>query len=359
VRTAALELVPRTTIPQAATAPAVDGQESAGEYGGPPLDLSRLWEGAACASAADCSATAKLAWNGDDLYVLVHVTDDTLGTALDPADCKRHWRTDSVELALDARGTSENTSTTFKTGIFPRTTAGTPCFERDADNRQGPGGQTAPGMRVAATVEEPYTGYTIETKLELADLPNAVDPQRLGLNLFVYDSDTQDKTGQTRIGWSTWGGVQGDPYRWGLATMPGYTPPADRPTEPAAPQIPQDVAHSVGSPQSILQAVRTRIPLAGGPEAPRSDTATLAGGARLRGDSVRGSLLATGPGEANLFVWDPARGMLGSATIAPSRAGKVDYAIDVDSAAVGPETVVVLGFAADRGGTHSSVTRVG
>ena len=49
----------------------------------------------------------------------------------------------------------------------------------------------------------------------MAQLPGAVDPQHLGLNVFVYDSDTQDKTGQTRIGWSTWGGVQGDPYRWG------------------------------------------------------------------------------------------------------------------------------------------------
>ncbi|GAB3425625.1 sugar-binding protein [Flindersiella endophytica] len=359
VRTAALELVPATTIPQATTAPALDGVETPGEYGGQALDLSRLWEGTACASAADCSATAKLAWNGDDLYVLVHVTDDTPGTVLDPADCKRHWRTDSVELAFDARGSSENTSTTFKAGIFPRTTAGTPCFERDADNRQGPGEQAAPGMRVAARVENPYTGYTIEAKVALGDLPNAVDPQRLGLNLFVYDSDTQDKTGQTRIGWSTWGGVQGDPYRWGLATLPGYTPPADRPTEPAAPRIPQDAARSVGSPQSILQAVRTRIPLAGGPEAPRSDTAALVGSARLRGDSVRGTLQSTGPGEANLFVWDPARGVLGSATIAPSRAGQLNYAIDVDPATVGAHAVVVLGFAADRGGTHSSVTRVG
>ena len=60
------------------------------------------------------------------------------------------------------------------------------------------------------------------------------DPAHLGLNIFIYDSDTQDKTGQTRIGWSTWGGVQGDPYRWGHATLPGYTPPAGRPTDPAA-----------------------------------------------------------------------------------------------------------------------------
>ena len=100
-------------------APAVDGVESAGEYGGPALNVSRVWEGDACTSAADCSATAKLAWRGDDLYVVVHVTDDVLGTKVTPADCKRHWRTDSVEITLDPRGTAENTSTTFKTGHLP------------------------------------------------------------------------------------------------------------------------------------------------------------------------------------------------------------------------------------------------
>ena len=65
-------------------------------------------------------------------------------------------------------------------------------------------------------------------------LPSTIDPQHLGFNAFVYDSDTQDKTGQTRIGWSTFGGVQGDPYRWGVATTPGWTPPAV-PTKARAP----------------------------------------------------------------------------------------------------------------------------
>ena len=54
-----LELVPVTSVPEVATAPTVDGTEGAGEYPGPALDLSRVWEGAPCDSAADCSATAK------------------------------------------------------------------------------------------------------------------------------------------------------------------------------------------------------------------------------------------------------------------------------------------------------------
>ena len=53
----------------------------------------------------------------------------------------------------------------------------------------------------------------------------------MGLNIFVYDSDTQDKTGQTRIGWSTWGGVQGDPYRWGVARCPAGSRRRSRPTD--------------------------------------------------------------------------------------------------------------------------------
>ncbi len=83
------------------------------------------------------------------------------------------------------------------------------------------------------------------------------------MNLFVYDSDTQDLTGQTRIGWSTWGGVQGDPYRWGQAKVEGYTPPAGRPTTSPEPVIPLSALSSLDSPPSLQQAVAINVPLAG------------------------------------------------------------------------------------------------
>ena len=148
----ALELVPTTVVGQAAAAPVVDGVVSDGEYPGAVIDVSRRWEGTACDSAADCSATARLAWRDDTLYVAVTVTDDVKGTALAASDCKRHWRTDSVEIAIDPRGTSENTSTTFKAAILPWTAEGGPCYLRDADAHQGDGPTTAPGMTVAAKV---------------------------------------------------------------------------------------------------------------------------------------------------------------------------------------------------------------
>jgi LmbE family N-acetylglucosaminyl deacetylase len=302
VSRAALELVPATTIAPSTGAPSVDGTEAPGEYPGPSLNLSRLWEGTPCSSAADCSATGKVTWYGDALYVLVQVKDDKPGSVLDAADCKRHWRTDAVEIALDPRGDAENTSTTFKTGILPSTSGGGPCFERDADNHQGPGAETAPGMQVASSVASPYTGYTVETKIPLADLPAAVDPARLGMDIFIYDSDTTDKTGQTRIGWSTWGGVQGDPYRWGLARLPGYTPPPDRPGTAPPPVIPKTAALSVDSPQSIIQAASTGVPLAAGP---RADAwVRLVGRPRVAGGSVTFRLRTTAPGVVHAYVWD-------------------------------------------------------
>jgi LmbE family N-acetylglucosaminyl deacetylase len=347
-----LELLPSTAVPQAASAPTVDGVESPGEYAGQSLDVSRVWEGEACTSAADCSATAKAAWRGDDLYVVVHVTDDILGTKVTPGDCKRHWRTDSVEITLDPRGTAENTSTTFKTGIFPTTTAGTACFERDADNRQGDA-STAPGMQVASVVSSPYVGYTIETRIPLENLPAAVDPQHLGLNVLVYDSDTQDLTGQTRLAWSPYGGVQGDPYRWGHATMPGYMPPPGRPTTPADPVIPDTAALSVDSPQSILQAATDGVPLAGGP--PAEDEAKIVGKPTLGPSSVSVKLDAQGPGIAHVFAWT------GTASVADvvvtlTRGKATTVTLPIDSAgyaALQANGQALVSFAPDKGGTAS------
>lgn len=255
---------PSTTIPEVAVAPVLNGVEGEGEYPGPELRL-RHWEGDEV-PAADCSATAKMSRHGDDLYVLVSVTDDREGTRLEKEDAKRHWRTDSVEITLDPRGNGDDTSVTFKTGIFPFTEGdGGPVAERDADNRQGPAEKTAPGMRVAAAVGEPYKGYMVEAKIPLGELPAAADPERFAANILVYDSDTQDKTGQTRLAWSPFGSAQADPYVWGTARLEGYTPPEDRPTVPAEPEIPTEAARSEDSPASVEQARRTGVPLGGGP----------------------------------------------------------------------------------------------
>ncbi|MEO3806253.1 sugar-binding protein [Nonomuraea sp. B1E8] len=349
----ALELVPAATVPQAGSAPAVDGAEGDGEYSGSALDVSRRWEGDACSSAADCSGTAKVAWHDDTLYLLVHVKDDVLGTRLPASDCKRHWRTDSVEVTLDPRGTSENTSTTFKAAVLPVTSEGPPCFLRDADHHQGPGEETAPGMRVASAVSDgEYTGeYTVEMSVPMEVLPAAVDPKHLGLNVLVYDSDTQDKTGQTRIGWSTWGGVQGDPYRWGVATLPGYEPPADRPTTPADPVIPDTALSSLDSPQSLEQAVRVHVPPAGGPAAKPSQSGEAVSAKRGEG-AVKVRLRAGAAGKAHLFVRD-GRGTAGGRVVTVPREGTSTVTVTLDRA-LGTDPKVVAGWEATGGGTAVS-----
>jgi LmbE family N-acetylglucosaminyl deacetylase len=287
----ALELVPATEVPPVVAAPVVDGAAGPGEYPGPVLDLSRRWEGDECTSADDCSATARLARAGDVLNVLVEVRDETRGAVLAAADCKRHWRTDSVEIALDPTGTSENTATTLKLAVLPSTLEGPPCAARDADNRQGPAGS----VTVASTATP--GGYAVEAAIPVTELPAPVDPQRLGLNLFVYDSDTDDQTGQTRIGWSTWQGVQGDPYRWGRATLPGYVPAGGEVREPV---VPRDALLSTASPQSIEQAVAVDVPLAGAPAAP-SGWLTAA---RPAGSAVEVTLASTSGGEVTVFLRD-------------------------------------------------------
>ncbi|MGW4471374.1 sugar-binding protein [Nonomuraea sp. NPDC004354] len=349
----ALELVPAAAIPRAAEAPVVDGAEGDGEYAGAALDVSRLWEGSACASAADCSGTAKLSWRDDTLFLLVQVNDDVTGTRLPAADCKRHWRTDAVEVTLDPRGASENTSTTFKAAVLPVTAEGPPCFERDADNRQGPGERTAPGMRVAAKVSAGQ--YTVEMAIPMELLPGAVDPGHLGLNVLVYDSDTQDKTGQTRIGWSTWGGVQGDPYRWGVVTLPGYRPPPGRPTTPPDPVIPDTGLSSLDSPQSLEQAARLGLPLAGGPAAGPSERGLVTSAVAGR-DAVTVTLRAASAGTAHLFVRD-GQGTAGSGVVTVAHGGVTTVRVPL-TRALGPGAFVPAGWLASGGGTLASQVRV-
>ncbi|WP_084531277.1 sugar-binding protein [Nocardia miyunensis] len=247
---------PTTTIPAVTVAPTLNGAEGPGEYPGPELPLA-VWQG-----DARCTATAKVSRHADELYVLVVVADERKGAALACDDVKRHWRTDSVEIAIDPRGDSDDTSTTLKVGVLPYTSGPCgPAAERDADNHQGPVRETAPGIEVAAVVTEPYRGYAVEVKIPLRELPESVDPAAFAMNILVYNSDTDDKTGQTRLAWSPFGSAQADPYVWGTATLTDYRPPANRATTRTPPVIPDTAARSADSPAALAQARRTGIPV--------------------------------------------------------------------------------------------------
>lgn len=332
--TLTLTLVPTTVIPQAT--PVVDGKANPGEYPGPTLDLGRIWQGAStCTGVDDCGVsstgegnTAKVSWSDDALYFFIHVRDDYQSYAVTPEECVGHWQADSVEILLDPRGTAsqdlKDTANTFKLGIFPFSQSGGPCWERDADNHQGYSSGAldtgnAPGVQVASTaqwvgsnqttVPHAYAGggYDLEVKIPLADLPSAVDPARLGLNITPYDNDDTSAAGtttlrhidmSTRLGWSALGSVQSDPYRWGLATLPGYTPPADRPTTPAPPDVSNPNLNGALSPQTIAQSARNGVPISG--RVPTDDLKVLS--SDVRGDAVHLVTSSKGNGTARAFL---------------------------------------------------------
>ncbi|MGC4938005.1 sugar-binding protein [Kribbella sp. DT2] len=336
--TLTLSVVPTTAIAQTTAAPTVDGKASDGEYPGQTLDLGRIWQGAnTCTGVDDCGvsptgegSTAKVSWSDDALYFFVHVRDDYQSYAVTPAECVGHWQADSVEILLDPRGTASqalmDTANTFKLGIFPfsndAANGNGPCWSRDADNHQGYSSGSldtgnAPGVEVKSTatwvgsnettVPHTYTGYDLEVKIPLADLPAAADPANLGLNITPYDNDDTSAPGtttlrhidqSTRLGWSAIGSVQSDPYRWGRATLPGYTPPADRPTTPAPPDVSNPNLNGALSPQTIAQSARNHVPISG--RVPTDDLKILYAG--LRPGGVDLITLAKGPGTARSFL---------------------------------------------------------
>jgi LmbE family N-acetylglucosaminyl deacetylase len=356
-----VSLVPTTAIPQAAQAPELDGSEAPGEYGGPALDVGKRWEGTPCAPlGVDCGSSdagstyAKVTWHDDDLYFLVAVRDDFQSYAVKPAECVAHWLADSVEILIDPRGTASqtnrDTASTFKLGVFPYTDDPTgsngngvngPCWSRDADNHQGystgPLADTvadapnAPGVEAVSsatwvgdnqtTTDHTYDGggYALEVKVPMAVLPAAVDPERIGLNITPYDNDDNAApgtttlrhidAGQTRLSWSAFGSVQSDPYRWGHASVAGYTPPAGRPTTPADPNVSSPNLNGVDSPQTIAQSARDGVPISGRVPAPAGNRIAITK-AKLKRHAAELEITATGQGRARIFLWSGEKGYI-------------------------------------------------
>lgn len=300
-RSQGLHLVPRLVAARTQGVE-VDARRDAEEYPGDPIDIGTLWEGEEVAPE-DASGTTWVTYDEEALHVFVRVTDDTLGALLPPEDNKQRFRTDSIEIMIDPRGTSDHTATTFILGVLPGTAVdgqvGPPAAGRDHDNRQGPIAETAPGVQVAAKISDPYDGYVVETTIPLAELPDGIDPTRIGFNVVVYDSDTQDQTGQSRIGWSTFPGVQADPFRWGVLELPDLEVAEEGPVEP---RIPDSAARSVESPASIIQASADGVGLGGFPVLP-GDALRL-DRAGLDGDQASVRVRTGQAGTLRAYVWD-------------------------------------------------------
>jgi hypothetical protein len=250
-----------------------------------------------------------------------------------------------VEILIDPRGNAsqvlKDTANTFKLGIFPFTNdpanfngngVNGSCWERDADNHQGyatgplaatvDDAPNAPGVQMVSTatwvgsnettVDHSYAGggYNLEVKIPMADLPAAVDPSNIGLNITPYDEDNTAAAGtttlrhidqSTRLAWSTFGSVQSDPYRWGRASVAGYTPPPGRSTTPAPPNVSHPNLDGVLSPQTIYRSAVDGVPISGRDPAPANDSIAITK-PKLNPAKAEFEIDATGPGTAHVFL---------------------------------------------------------
>jgi len=145
----------------------------------------------------------------------------------------------------------------------------------------------------------------------MADLPAAVDPNNMGLNITPYDEDNTAAAGtttlrhidqSTRLAWSTFGSVQSDPYRWGRATLAGYTPPPGRSPVTATPNVSHPNLDGVESPQTIYQSAQNGIPISGRSTAPDNRKITNIASS-LTATAAVFDISASGPGTARIYLW--------------------------------------------------------
>ena len=203
-------------------------------------------------------------------------------TRSSPTECVAHWLADSVEILIDPRGNavagrSRTRPTRSSSGSSrSRTTrpasngngVNGPCWSRDADNHQGystgplaatvDDAPNAPGVQVESTAtwvgsnsttrQPRLRGWRLQPRGQDPDRrppgrdrPGQHGPEHHALRQRQHRGrgldDAASHRPEHRLAWSTFGGVQSEPYRWGRATLPGYTPPAGQPTTPPAPNV--------------------------------------------------------------------------------------------------------------------------
>lgn len=215
-------LLPSLTAPRVTVTPKIDGDLSdllslaRGEIG--PNDV---WWRRSARDAADLSADFYIGYDLKFLYVGARVRDEMVVCNIAPDDVKAQLRSDAIGITVDPSGTSRDTSTTLQAAAFPCTTAGFGARGfRDADARQGPMEETAPGMQVAS--KRTADGYDIEFAIPWSAMPKQPMPgDEIGLNVVLYDGDEKDarvgaNISETGLAWAAfeWGGKQALPYLW-------------------------------------------------------------------------------------------------------------------------------------------------
>jgi len=219
--TAVLHPVPRQRVPRVDQAPALDGTGRGWERAvSLRLGTNHVWQGR-IDGVDDASAEVRLVHDGERLWLDAEVRDDRVVSNIEPNDIKGHWRSDAIEICLDPAAGAEDTGGCLKVGVFPFDTTGRVRGARDADARQGPIEETAPGMRLAS--QRTGTGYRVQAAIPLELIGVRAGrgrSSRVGFNFLVYDGDKADATlgeniNEARLAWAPRSGVQGRPEDWG------------------------------------------------------------------------------------------------------------------------------------------------
>lgn len=209
--------VPLAKVRNLADEPTLDGSGQGWE-GLPVLYIpyTQVWEGKS-RDAQDSSAEFRLGVHGRTLYLDVLVHDDQVVTNIAPNDIKGHWRSDSVEICLDASAGAENSFSCYKLGVFPFDTTGHVKAARDADAKPGPAPLTAPKTRLSSL--RTADGYRIQAAIPFSEF-GLTYARRIGFNLLIYDGDKVgaalgENINKSRLAWAPRSGVQGRPEDWG------------------------------------------------------------------------------------------------------------------------------------------------
>ena len=242
-----------------------------------PIDIGKLWEGdpSTWSGRPTGRATPACRVDGDALYFLVQVTDDVLGTKVAQADCKRHWRSDSIEIALDPRGSATTRPPcSRRASSRPRSRAArAPSATPTTGRARRP--PRRPGMQVASTVSDPYAGYVLEVKIDAGRPavrrrpgPPRAERHRLRLRHAGPDGAEPLRVAERRPG--AGGAVPLGPRDAARLHAAGRSPDGAEGADDPDRRRPQRT-----SPQSILQSATNGVPLAGLPAVPRRQGASL------------------------------------------------------------------------------------
>jgi hypothetical protein len=173
-RSLSLQVISTNDIPLISTAPAIDGNAEALWNDIPSYGIDRLLSGSR-SGASDISASFKTAWDADNLYLLVEVTDQTLIT-----ENAEPFKDDAVEVYLDINNDKLSSYGPDDYQII---------FRYDDPNYAVTAGTDISGITRAETVTS--DGYQMEIALPWAALgeDNPRDGAQLGIDIHVADDD--------------------------------------------------------------------------------------------------------------------------------------------------------------------------